>query len=90
MVAPVDHHVGRALKALMGWYYQMDCEANRDSWCLPPGLGGLRAWQRRVKMATWLAASWVVLREQQHLLRQSFVSTGAFLDPAVLDGMFSC
>jgi hypothetical protein len=64
------------LKTIMGWYYKQDCEANRDAWCLPPGLGGLHQWQRRVKMAMWLAAAWTILREKAAFLRQSFVSTG--------------
>jgi hypothetical protein len=79
VASPCDHHVGMNLKTIMGWYYKQDSEASRDAWCLPPGLGGLHQWQRRVKMAMWLAAAWTILREKAAFLRQSFVSTGTHL-----------
>ena len=46
-------------------------------------IGGLAAWQRRVKMATWVAGAWVILREDTSFLRASFVSTGFLV---ALDG----
>jgi hypothetical protein len=75
-ISPCDHHVGQRIKQLMGQFYRAELRANRNSWCMPPGLGGLHAWQRRGKMALWLAASWVVIREDAPFLRAAFVSTG--------------
>lgn len=75
-VAPVDHHVGARVKTIMGWLYHAELEEYRDLWSLPPDLGGLQCWQRRVKMATWLAVAWSIVRADAPFLRAAFVSTG--------------
>ena len=75
-IAPVDHHVTNALKHIISGFYHQDLEDNLDHWCNPVGQGGLEAWQRRVKMATWVAVAWTLLREDAAFLRSSFVSTG--------------
>ena len=80
---PVDHHVGARLKQIMGLFYHLEVEAHRDSWCMPPGLGGLQAWQRRARMATWLAAAWTMVKDDAPFFRSAFVSTGFLI---ALDG----
>jgi len=76
VVAPVDHHVGARLKRIISQFYHDDLEHNIDSWCMPSGLGGLSASQRRMCMAQWVAAAWSVLREDADFLRSAFSSTG--------------
>ena len=75
-VAPVDHHVGARIKQIMGWLYNIELEQHRDRWSLPAARGGLHAWERRVKMATWLAVAWSVVRCDSAFLRKAFISTG--------------
>jgi hypothetical protein len=76
VVAPVDHHVGARLKRIISQFYHDDLERSIDSWCMPAGLGGLSASQRRMYMAQWVAAAWHVIREDADFLRNAFVSTG--------------
>jgi hypothetical protein len=76
VVSPCDHHVGARIKNIMSHFYHADVREHRAAWCMPPGLGGLSAWQRRAKMALWLAAAWVVIRDDAPFLRAAFVSTG--------------
>ena len=76
MVAPCDHHVGARLKHIVSAFYHAELEEHRDDWCNPPTQGGLKAWQRRVKMATWVACAWSILKEDSQFLRSAFVSTG--------------
>ena len=80
VVAPIDHHVGAALKRIIGKLYHAALEANKDQWCNPPGQGGLEAWERRVFIASWIVQAWDIMQvEYVHLLRSAFVSTGFLL-----------
>ncbi len=76
MICRQDHHVGIRLKNMMQDFYRLEFERNQDAWRLPPSQGGLHAWERRVLLATWLAASWDSLRNEEDFLRTAFVSTG--------------
>ena len=73
-VSPCDHHVGIKMKNLISAFYKQEFEDNRDEWCDP--VRGLKTWERRVRMATWAAKAWEIVRQDDHLLRQAFVSTG--------------
>jgi hypothetical protein len=79
VVAPSDHHVGARLKKYISLFYHMDMEENRTRWCNPPGQGGLEAWERRVLMAKWTCAAWLIVSTQTDFLRTAFVSTGFLL-----------
>jgi hypothetical protein len=83
VVAPVDHHCGARIKTMMGWLYHLELEADRDRWTQPPGEGGLHAWERRVKMAKWLAVTWSMVKDDSAFFRSAFVSTGFLI---ALDG----
>jgi hypothetical protein len=73
VVAPVDHHVGAALKHVMGKLYHAALEANYDEWTT----NGLPSWKRRVLMAEWTALAWhTVIKRKTTLLWKAFVSTG--------------
>ena len=67
----------------MGLFYHLEVDDHRDSWCMPPGLGGLQTWQRRVRMATWLATAWTMIKDDAPFFRKAFVSTGFLI---ALDG----
>ena len=75
--------MGARVKTIMGWFYRFELEQNRDAWSRSPRHGGLQAWQRRVKMATWLAAAWDMISSDAPFLRAAFVSTGFLI---ALDG----
>ena len=71
-VSPCDHRVGARLKNMMKAFYEEELENNLEEWTK----GGLSASTRRIKMATWAAAAWALLRTEAGFLRSSFVSTG--------------
>ena len=75
-VAPCDHHVFARIKKIISRLYDIALDGNRESWCNPPEFGGLRAWQRRVYLATWAAVAWDIVKRDKDFLRSSFISTG--------------
>ena len=72
IVAPVDHHVGKRLKDLIALHYHACMEVEPDAWCKSPTEGGLHEWERRVYMATWLAAAWEELRSDADFFRPGY------------------
>ena len=74
VASPCDHHVGLALKIIMGWLYHHELENNQSEWCGPAN--GLTTSKRRMLMATWAAAAWAVVRQDASFLRSAFTSTG--------------
>ena len=73
VVSPCDHHVGARLKHLISIFYQHELDENRQAWCLDDPLV---AGDCRMKLATWVAGAWEVLKSEQDFLRSAFVSTG--------------
>ncbi len=69
-VSPCDHYVGARLKHLMAVFYKDDFASNVAAFEL------LSASDRRMKMATWAAAAWALLRQEAEFIRSAFVSTG--------------
>ena len=74
--APVDHHVTSRLKGMVHNFYKVEFKHNRNRWKKAPDDGGLRAWERRKYMATWVATAWSILRGDAPYIRQTFVATG--------------
>ena len=60
----------------MAALYKAEFAANQDAWCKPPDQGGLHQWERRTKMAIWLAFAWDQLQHEADFFRSAFVSTG--------------
>jgi len=54
----------------MGVFYKDEFSSNVAEF------GTLTASDRRMKMATWAAGAWAILRQESSFLRQAFVSTG--------------
>ena len=52
-------------------------EENYESWCDP--LGGLSAWEIRVRVAVQRAAAWAILRKDAAFLRSTFTETGCLI-----------
>ena len=78
-VSPCDHHVGLDLQNMVGQFFNLDFEANKEIW----RTGALTASLRRQKIAQWAAAAWTILREETARLKSCFVSTGFLI---ALDG----
>ena len=76
VTAPCDHHVFARLKQIINCFYEAELEQNWMRWSLPPDFGGLRAWERRVYLATWTALAWQILRSEPDFIKSSFTSTG--------------
>ena len=72
VTAPVDHHIGAAIKAKMRIMYEVWIDQwERDG--EPP----LSASDRRLLLANWVSVAWEELKANgAHLIRQSFVETG--------------
>ena len=80
VVSPVDHHVGAGIKRKMYAMYEAAFDSDPDKFTSPAGEGGLTAKDKRMLMATWASKSWESLcTDNQHLIRQAFVSTGFLL-----------
>jgi hypothetical protein len=65
-VSPVDKNFGN-IKKLLGNFYHADMEENYESWCDP--LGGLSAWEIRVRMPVWTAAARVLRQYYAKMLQ---------------------
>ena len=65
--------MGARLKKYISLFYHLDMEENRTSWCNPPGQGGLEAWERRVLMAKWTCAAWLIVSTQTDFLRVDWI-----------------
>jgi len=76
-VSPVDKNFSGNIKKIIGDFYHADMEENYESWCDP--LGGLSAWEIRVRLAVWTAAAWAVLRKDAAFLRSTFTETGCLI-----------
>ena len=74
IASPCDQNVGVDLKRIIKQLYQIDFEKNHGLWTSDDGQ--LSASQKRMKFATWAFQAWLVVREQQHLIRSAFVKTG--------------
>ena len=77
VISPSDHHVGNELKRIMSIFYHEELDANRQVWC--GNNSDFTRSYRRMKMATWAAAAWQVLKQRSAFLRSAFVSAGWML-----------
>ena len=73
-VSSCDHQVGAFFKTVMSTCFNEQFASNRDRWQLTASEGGLAS--ERMKMASWAAIAWEVLKRKPDLLRSAFVSTG--------------
>jgi hypothetical protein len=77
IVAPVDHHVGAALKAKIRSRYIAHLRQNFRRWRIQASEGGFTDSARRMLLAGFVDEAYRELKiSNQHLLRQCFVSTG--------------
>lgn len=81
IVSPSDHNVGAELKRIVTEFYRIDFEANLTAWT--SANGRLEESEKRMKLATWVASAWAIVRENEVLLRAAFVQTGFLI---ALDG----
>jgi len=71
-VAPPDHHVGARVKELIGVFYRAELEDFRQKWMED----GLSSPECRMKMVTWAAGAWQIVKAEADFLRSAFLSTG--------------
>ena len=72
VTAPVDHQLGLQLKRMMGAFYDLEYKQNRGKWQKPARDGGLTASERRILLATWLGASWQMMRADSEYYSTGF------------------
>ena len=53
-------------------FFKADFGNNLDAW----SSATLSASERRMKLASWVAAAWAILSQEAEFLRSAFVSTG--------------
>ena len=71
VTAPVDHHIGAALKTKIRLMYEHWIEGWEAA-----GEPKLSAGDRRLLLAQWVSVAWESLCRDKYLIRQSFVQTG--------------
>jgi hypothetical protein len=75
VVAPVDHHVGAAMKSIINLFFHEEMSLCYDRW-MDEGVGAAEV---RMLLASWVAQAWDIVKCKADFLRSAFVSTGFLL-----------